>query len=202
MVARSTESTEEREPSVPVVIVHLWEGRTVDQKRLLCRAITDAMVEHADASPSGLHVIIEEIARENWARAGVLGIDRTDPDAAASVEPAVFGVGHLLLQTRDLESSLAFYTGVLGLTIRKRETFRDGRPLVVTNEGLGLTSGRPDGEGPLEHIAFRARGIAAYAERARDAGAPVVRGPEPSSYGVSLYLADPDGNQVELYGHG
>lgn len=63
---------------MPVVTVEIWEGRTVEQKRRLCRAITDAMVEHADARPDGLHVIIHEVSKENWARAGVLGIDRTD----------------------------------------------------------------------------------------------------------------------------
>jgi 4-oxalocrotonate tautomerase len=63
---------------MPVVIVELWEGRSVEQKRALCKAITDAMVEHADARPDGLHVIIHEVAKENWARAGVLGVDRTD----------------------------------------------------------------------------------------------------------------------------
>ena len=92
------------------------------------------------------------------------------------------------------------YHGLLGLTMRKREEFRDGRPLVVTNEGLGLTNGRPAGQGPLEHLAFRARGIMALADRARAAGVTIVRGPEPSSYGLSLYLRDPDGNVVEVFG--
>jgi 4-oxalocrotonate tautomerase len=63
---------------MPVVTVQLWEGRTIEQKRKLVRAITDAMVEHAGARPDGLHVILQEIPRENWARAGVLGVDRTD----------------------------------------------------------------------------------------------------------------------------
>lgn len=63
---------------MPVVTVEIWEGRSVEQKRALCGAITDAMVEHADCRADGLHVIIHEVARENWARAGVLGIDRTD----------------------------------------------------------------------------------------------------------------------------
>jgi len=63
---------------MPVVTVELWEGRTVEQKRRLCRAITDAMIEHADARPDNLHVIIHEVSKENWARAGVLGVDRTD----------------------------------------------------------------------------------------------------------------------------
>ncbi len=63
---------------MPFVIVHMWEGRSVEQKRALTKAITDAMVEHANAKPDALHVAIQEYPRENWARAGVLGIDRTD----------------------------------------------------------------------------------------------------------------------------
>ena len=63
---------------MPVVTVELWEGRTVEQKRKLVGAITDAMVEHAEANPEALHVIIHEISHENWGRAGVLGVDRTD----------------------------------------------------------------------------------------------------------------------------
>ena len=63
---------------MPVVTVQLWEGRTVEQKRALVEAITKAMVEHADAKPDGLHVILQDVPRENWGRAGVLGVDRTD----------------------------------------------------------------------------------------------------------------------------
>ncbi len=65
---------------MPVVIVEMYDGRTLDQKRALVRAITDAMVEHAGARPDGLHVIIHEVARENWARAGLLGVDREKPE--------------------------------------------------------------------------------------------------------------------------
>jgi 4-oxalocrotonate tautomerase len=63
---------------VPVVTVQMFEGRTIDQKRRLVKAITDAMVEHADARPDGLHVVLHEVSKENWGRAGVLGSDRTD----------------------------------------------------------------------------------------------------------------------------
>ena len=63
---------------MPVVTVELWEGRTLEQKRALVQAITAAMVEHAGANPDALHVIIHEVSRENWGRAGVLGVDRTD----------------------------------------------------------------------------------------------------------------------------
>lgn len=63
---------------MPFVVVHMWEGRSTEQKRALAKAITDAMVTHADAKPDGLHVAIQEYPTENWARAGVLGIDRKD----------------------------------------------------------------------------------------------------------------------------
>lgn len=63
---------------MPFVMVHMWEGRSVEQKRALTKAITDAMVQHADANPDALHVTLQEYPKENWARAGVLGVDRND----------------------------------------------------------------------------------------------------------------------------
>ena len=63
---------------MPFVTVHLFKGRTVDQKRRLTKAITDAMVEHANANPDALHVAIQEYELEDWARNGVLGVDRKD----------------------------------------------------------------------------------------------------------------------------
>jgi 4-oxalocrotonate tautomerase len=185
---------------MPVVVVQVWEGRTVGQKRRVARAITDAMIEHMEANPGGLHVAIQEYSKENWARAGVLGVDRRDTDAAPPREPRVFGVGHLLLRTRDLAASERFYLGFLGLTERDRETFGDGRALLVTNEGIELTDGRADGESAVEHIAFRARGIAEIAERARAKGITVLDGPMTTGNGTSLYVADPDGNRIEIYG--
>lgn len=61
-----------------VVQVHMWPGRTLEQKRRLCKAITDAMVEHCAVPKDGLHVIIYEVPKDSWARAGVMGVDRED----------------------------------------------------------------------------------------------------------------------------
>jgi len=63
---------------MPVVTVEMWPGRSVEQKRNLVRAITDAMVEHAGAKPTNLHVIIHDVELENWGLGGVLGVDRED----------------------------------------------------------------------------------------------------------------------------
>ena len=63
---------------MPVVTVQMWTGRTQKQKRALVRAITEAMVQHADAKPTNLHVIIQEVPKENWALAGLMGDERKD----------------------------------------------------------------------------------------------------------------------------
>lgn len=63
---------------MPFVTVHMWEGRSVADKRALTAAITAAMVEHAHARQEALHVVIQEYPLENWARGGVLGVDMTD----------------------------------------------------------------------------------------------------------------------------
>ena len=55
--------------------VVMYRGRSVEQKRRLVKAITDAMVEHADAKPDNLIVHIQEVEKDNWAMAGRLGSD-------------------------------------------------------------------------------------------------------------------------------
>jgi 4-oxalocrotonate tautomerase len=61
---------------MPFVTVQIYPGRTVDQKRKLAKAITDAMVEHVDAKPGNLNIIIQDVAPDSWALGGILGIDR------------------------------------------------------------------------------------------------------------------------------
>ena len=68
---------------MPVVIVEMWEGRTVEQKRNLVKAITEAMVVHAGAKPDALHVIIHDVPKDCWAKAGVLSSDASLPKEKA-----------------------------------------------------------------------------------------------------------------------
>jgi 4-oxalocrotonate tautomerase len=63
---------------MPVVTVQMWTGRTSSQKRALAKAITEAMVQHVGAKPTNLHVIIQEVPKEDWALAGVMGDERKD----------------------------------------------------------------------------------------------------------------------------
>ena len=66
---------------MPAVIVEMWEGRTVEQKRNLVKAITQAMVEQANCKPTHLHVIIHEVSKENWGREGTLAIDLKEKES-------------------------------------------------------------------------------------------------------------------------
>lgn len=121
--------------------------------------------------------------------------------AGAHPAPRVDRLAHLLLQTTDIAAAERFYVDLLGFGVRKREDFRDGRPLILTHQGMGITNGRTAGAGAnVDHIAFHVEGLDALVRRATDAGVRVIRGPESNAYGRSVYLEDPDGNEVELIG--
>jgi catechol 2,3-dioxygenase-like lactoylglutathione lyase family enzyme len=116
-----------------------------------------------------------------------------------SANDATRGLHHLLLQTTELERAERFFLDFLGFTVRNRGEFTDGRPLTVTNEGLGLTSGGPDTAGAVEHIAFRFSNIREIARRAHEEGVTVYKDVGPGVYGLTVYLGDPDGNRIELF---
>lgn len=57
---------------MPIVRVEMWPGRTQGQKAELARVITEAMVTIAHTTPESTIVIFDDVAKENWAVAGVL----------------------------------------------------------------------------------------------------------------------------------
>lgn len=126
------------------------------------------------------------------------------------------GIDHLVLRVVDLDAMLDFYCGRLGCTVERRHDeiglvqLRAGQQLldlVPVSGKLGRAGGAPPGaEGRnLDHLCFRIEDtdLAALAERLRAEGLRV--GELGSRYGaegegLSLYLFDPEGNQVELRG--
>ena len=66
----------EEENAVPLVIVKMLEGRSVEQKRRLVREITDVVVKFTGAPEEQVDVLVEDYPRENWAKAGVLLRDK------------------------------------------------------------------------------------------------------------------------------
>lgn len=119
-----------------------------------------------------------------------------------ALRPQALRVHHLLLETSNLAQAEKFYAEVLGFDIAKRDLFRDGRTFISTKQGLGLVEGSKDlngRDGTLQHLCFASRHIDAIVERAKLAGHRIVRGPEPGPYGYTMYIEDPDGNEIELF---
>ena len=61
---------------MPVIIVKMLEGRSVEQKRRLVKALTEVVSKYTGASENQVDVIIEDYPRENWAKAGKLFYDQ------------------------------------------------------------------------------------------------------------------------------
>lgn len=57
---------------MPRVIVQAVEGRTSDQKRALVESMTDAVVNAYGVEPKTVTIVIEDIPKGNFAKAGVL----------------------------------------------------------------------------------------------------------------------------------
>jgi 4-oxalocrotonate tautomerase len=60
---------------MPIIRIEMWSGRTHAQKTELARVITEAMVTIAHTTPEATTIVIEDIAKENWATGGVLASD-------------------------------------------------------------------------------------------------------------------------------
>ncbi len=57
---------------MPIIRVEMWPGRTKQQKAELAKAITEDVVRIARTKPEATFVIFQEVAKEDWAQAGVL----------------------------------------------------------------------------------------------------------------------------------
>jgi 4-oxalocrotonate tautomerase len=61
---------------MPIVQIELLAGRTVEQKRVLARKVTDAIMESVGCPADAVRIIIRDMPPENYAPAGVLRIDQ------------------------------------------------------------------------------------------------------------------------------
>lgn len=119
-------------------------------------------------------------------------------------------LGHVVYYVNDLEDSLRFYTGALGLELRGRifngraALLSGGRThhellLVEVGNAPGPLAGRRIG---LYHVGWKVgeslEELRQAQERVRAAGYP-IDGMSDHTVSQSLYLRDPDGNEVELF---
>jgi 4-oxalocrotonate tautomerase len=72
---RSNRATE-KEEEMPIIHVHMFEGRTLDQKRKLVAAMTDAVVKTLDSKPETVQILLHENSKSDVSVAGVLHSDK------------------------------------------------------------------------------------------------------------------------------
>ena len=124
-----------------------------------------------------------------------------------------FRMLHTMVRVRDLDRSIAFYTGPLAMKLLRREDFPEGRfTLAFVGYGpekseavIELTHNWDQrtpyalGEG-YGHIALGVRDIAKVCDRLQQQGAKIPRKPGPMQHGTThiAFVEDPDGYRIEL----
>ena len=125
----------------------------------------------------------------------------------------VVELGHVVLYVRDLEASRAFYRDVLGWPVAaevnlggtRAAAFSAGRThheLLLIEVGPNAASLPPGRRVGMYHFGVKVGDtddeLRAALERLKDSGVPVL-GASDHTITHSLYIEDPDGNEVELY---
>lgn len=116
---------------------------------------------------------------------------------------------HVVLNVADVERSLAWYTGELGLTPLRVDEWRRGEApfpsvRVSSDTIIDIVAGDRGGEN-VDHLCLTVTPVD-LEEVARSGRFDVVEGPVPrwgaKGIGTSVYVRDPDGNVVELRHYG
>lgn len=119
---------------------------------------------------------------------------------------------HTMIRVGDLERSLAFYTGVLGMKLLRRQDYPDGRFTLAfvgfapeaVEAALELTHNwdTPSYElgTAFGHVAIEVPDAAAACNEIRRRGGKVVREAGPMKHGTTViaFVEDPDGYKIEL----
>lgn len=61
---------------MPIIRVEMFEGRTADQKRDMVRELTRAFVDTAGGTPASVHIVVTDVAKNDWGSGGELCSDR------------------------------------------------------------------------------------------------------------------------------
>nr|WP_296743899.1 2-hydroxymuconate tautomerase family protein [Mesorhizobium sp.] len=70
---------------MPIIRVEMFSGRTVEQKRQLSKALTESFISVCGGKPQSVHIIIEDVAKGDWAIGGELCSDLyPDPKPAGT----------------------------------------------------------------------------------------------------------------------
>jgi nicotinamidase-related amidase/catechol 2,3-dioxygenase-like lactoylglutathione lyase family enzyme len=153
---------------------------------------------------SGVNAEWEQAAHKVWAQYFCVLHDSSEVLKWIEEQsaPRILDFAHILLQVSDIEASKRFYTELLNFTPRPAAPLADGRPFVPFKQGIALTSGGPNRPAQIDHMAFRVNDVRAIAERLKAAKVKFFNELHDGIYGLTIYIADPDGNKVELFQEG
>ena len=121
---------------------------------------------------------------------------------------------HTMIRCGDLDRSIAFYTGVLGMRLLRRSEnqqgkyslafvgYRDEREEAVIELTYNWGVSSYDMGTAFGHIAVEVDDVYAACEAIRKAGGTVTRDAGPVKGGTTIiaFVADPDGYKIELIG--
>ena len=119
---------------------------------------------------------------------------------------------HTMLRVADLEKSLAFYTGVLGMKLLRRTDYPDGKFTLAfvgfgnetSDTAIELTHNwgveKYDHGNAFGHIAVEVTDAYAACIKIKQLGGKIVREAGPMKHGstVIAFVEDPDGYKIEL----
>ncbi|CAH1205745.1 VOC family protein [Paenibacillus sp. JJ-223] len=119
----------------------------------------------------------------------------------------LIGLNWITLRVRDLEASLAFYHGVLGLPVHRRFESR-GRQIAMLGTENETKLELIENSGTILKpeagisIGYEVSSLEQTIARLKELGVPVARGPiEPNPHLRFIYIVDPDGFEVQLAEH-
>ncbi len=153
---------------------------------------------------SGVNAEWDRVSMEVWAQYFCVLNDSKDVSdwVDAQTAPRIIDFAHMLLQVHDIDASKRFYVDLLNFTPRNAAPLPDGRPFVPFKQGIALTSGGPSKPVQIDHMAFRVTDVRTIAERLKSAQVKFFNELHDGIYGLTIYIADPDGNKVELFQEG
>jgi len=115
----------------------------------------------------------------------------------------VTAMNHFTVLTDDLERTLYFYVGILGLSSGPRPPLGFPGAWLYAGEHpiLHVIADRPlpaERRGVLDHLAFSARGLSALTKRLTAGGFTYETRRQPETGVWQLFTTDPNGARVEL----
>ncbi len=190
------------------------------ERDTICRMLADCkvlLVEKVGAAPqeklAGVGIEATNLYAGKPIEAALLQLFATKCAPPSEIDASGFRLAHTMLRVADLDRSIDFYTGFLGMQVLER---RDHKKNQFSQAYLGY--GGDSSQMVLElvsnwtreepytvgdsfgHIAIQVSGIAALCERLAAAGTPMPRPPSTQRHGSNIvaFIEDPDGHRIEL----